>query len=133
MFLTRECDYAVRIVRVLSDYEKKPVKEISEIELIPYQFAYKILKKLEYRKLVESFRGIHGGYRLCKPLTEITLLEIVSSVDKGLLINDCLEVGHDCPRDSLSAPCKVRRELCRLQKVLTDGLSEKSMDEILNG
>ena len=46
VLITRETDYALRILQSLLNGEKKSVGEISEQELIPQQFAYKIMKKL---------------------------------------------------------------------------------------
>lgn len=46
MIITKETDYALRILRVLLDGEKHSVAEMSETELIPNQFAYQILRKL---------------------------------------------------------------------------------------
>ena len=46
MIITKETDYALRILRVLLDGEKHSVAEMSETELIPNQFAYQILKAL---------------------------------------------------------------------------------------
>ena len=40
MIITKETDYALRILRVLLDGEKHSVAEMSETELIPTQFAY---------------------------------------------------------------------------------------------
>ena len=40
MIITKETDYALRILRVLLDGEKHSVAEMSETELIPNQFAY---------------------------------------------------------------------------------------------
>ena len=45
MIITKETDYALRILRVLLDGEKHSVAEMSETELIPNQFAYQILRK----------------------------------------------------------------------------------------
>ena len=42
MIITKETDYAMRILRVLLDGEKHSVAEMSKTELIPTQFAYQI-------------------------------------------------------------------------------------------
>ena len=47
MLITRECDYAVRVIRALSGAERLSVGEICEREEITAPFAYKILKKLQ--------------------------------------------------------------------------------------
>ena len=46
MLITRETDYALRMLRVLLDGEKHSAAEMAETELIPMQFAYQILRKL---------------------------------------------------------------------------------------
>ncbi len=61
MIITKETDYALRILRVLLDGEKHSVAEMSETELIPNQFAYQILRKLSAGNLVRVSRGALGG------------------------------------------------------------------------
>ena len=68
MLITRECDYAVRIVRALAGGEKLCVNQICEKEDLTPAFVYKILKKLEKKEIVKSFRGSNGGYALKKSL-----------------------------------------------------------------
>ena len=46
MLITRECDYAVRVLRAMAEEKRVSVNEICEKELITAPFAYKILKKL---------------------------------------------------------------------------------------
>ena len=130
MFLTRECDYAVRVVRALADSEKKPVNMICEEEHVPVYFAYKILKKLEKAKIVQATRGAIGGYQLAKNLNKITLLDIVAAIDSELLINACLKEGFDCSRDTDDHRCKVHVELCGIQDRLVEMLQEKTMDQL---
>ena len=60
MIITKETDYALRILRVLLDGEKHSVAEMSETELIPNQFAYQILRKLSAGNLVQVSRGALG-------------------------------------------------------------------------
>ena len=64
MIMTRETDYAVRILRALSCGERLTVRQVCDSELVPVQFAYKILKKLASCGYVEIFRGQEGGCRL---------------------------------------------------------------------
>lgn len=61
MIITRETDYAIRILRSLADWEQKNIREISDEQLIPRQFAYKISKKLEQAGYIEIIRGAQGG------------------------------------------------------------------------
>ena len=129
MFITRESDYAVRIVRELADGGKKTVQEICRREEVPPQFGYKILKKLENRGLVKGFRGINGGYSLAKNVDEITLFDVICAVDGNLLVSECMNHGYLCPMNQ-GRRCGVHAEFARIQELLIRSLQEKSLGEI---
>ena len=131
MFLTKECDYAIRVVRSLADREIKSVKMICADEHIPHPFAYKILKKLEWAGIVKSFRGSAGGYQMVKNPDDITLLDIVSAVDDHLLLNECLQEGYVCENNAHGRLCSVHIELNRLQALLVGALTEKTMRDLV--
>ena len=132
MFITRESDYAIRIIRALACGEIRTVHDICADEKVPKQFAYKILKKLERGKLVRVQRGAHGGYRLWKQLSDITLYDILVSVTESLSINECLTGNSICKRNLDLAPCAVHLECKRLEDLIVSALQEKSMETILS-
>ena len=76
MFITRESDYAMRVVRALMGETRLSVSEICEREAITAPFAYKILKKLQNAGIVEGYRGVHGGYALKRDPADLTLYDI---------------------------------------------------------
>lgn len=131
MFLTKECDYAIRAVRALADYEIKTVAIISELEHIPLNFAYKILKKLERVGIVESFRGKLGGYGLSKKLDQISVLDIISATNENLYINECLRPGHICPNNTENSRCSVHQALAHIQEDLSNTLKNTTIDMVL--
>ena len=133
MLINRECDYAIRIVRELADGELKTVREISAVEYIPQQYAYKILKKLEKARIVNVFRGTYGGYRLWKCPKQITLYDILTAIIGNIAINDCLIEGNNCPRNTEQSPCTVHKECRRIEDLIVAVLQEKTMAELLGG
>ncbi|MDR3281061.1 MAG: Rrf2 family transcriptional regulator [Synergistaceae bacterium] len=133
MLLTKECDYGIRIVRGLSDGLKKSVVKLCEIENIPRQYAYKILKKLEHSGIVKSYRGPSGGYMLEKSLHELSLLSIVTSIEDDVLILECMKKGYICAQNMPNYQCSVHKEMLRLQGVLMAAMAERSMEEIIQG
>ena len=55
MLITKEADYAIRIMRSLKDKEKHTVKDICQAEGVPESFAYR-----DYRQAAEGrvyYRG----------------------------------------------------------------------------
>lgn len=130
MLITRECDYAVRIIRALSESEKLCVNQICEKEELTPAFVYKILKKLEKKGLVKSYRGSNGGYALKADTSEVTLLDIYLAVDPEFYMIECMNPDKPCVRNQGDG-CKVHQELCRIQKVLIDELKSRTMKEII--
>jgi Rrf2 family protein len=132
MFVTRESDYAVRVLRELADRKLKTVQLICEREMVPFQYCYKILKKLEKRGLVKSVRGANGGYHIVKDPEFITLFDIITSIDdESLVITECLKHGFDCPKNRGLPMCKVHAEFGRIQALLLNSLKEKSLAELV--
>ncbi|MDD3139882.1 MAG: Rrf2 family transcriptional regulator [Lachnospiraceae bacterium] len=131
MLLTRESDYAVRIVRALKNGEKQPVKNICAEEDIPEPFTYKILKKLEKAGIVKAIRGAQGGYYLSRKINELTLEDIVMAIDSDLAITQCTTKNCECIRNEILAPCTVHNELQRIQEILIKELKSKTLAEIL--
>jgi len=132
MFLTKECDYGVRIIRSLSDGAKKTVETIALEQHIPKKYAYKIVKKLERAGYIYSIRGRGGGYRLLKPLNSFTLVDVVVAIDPARYVTDCLRDDSTCVfKKEPEKPCLVHITLAELQEQVISDLSAKTMDQIL--
>jgi Rrf2 family protein len=131
MFITREADYAVRIIRELAHGNRETVQRICEQERVPLPYGYKILKKLEKGGLVRSFRGTKGGYALARETGRITLFDVIGAVDGDLIVHECLHHGFVCPLDSGKKRCAIHQEFLRIQQVVVRELSERTLAEIL--
>lgn len=133
MLITRECDYAVRVIRALSGAERLSVGEICEKEEITAPFAYKILKKLQKAQLVRGFRGVHGGYSMNMDVSRITLYDVYTAIDPELMIIECMDPHYRCVRDDRDrTPCLVHRELVDIQQELWKLLRRKSLQELFD-
>ena len=94
MKITQESDYAIKIVLYLSKLDKGEIanaREISEAEKMSMKFALKILRRLCKVKLVESFRGIKGGYKLKKSADDISLRSVIEVIQGDLFMNTSLK------------------------------------------
>ena len=131
MFLTKECDYGIRVIRALSNGRKKNVKEICDAEHVPGQYAYKILKKLERAGLVRSLRGRDGGYRLVKPLDTFFIHDIVTAIDENLFVFECLLDDRLCPLNpNRGDPCTIHIEYDRIQTALVAEMQRTPMSKL---
>ena len=133
MLITRECDYAVRVLRAMAENRRVSVNEICERELITAPFAYKILKKLQKSGMVRGYRGVHGGYVLNCDLDQVTLYDIYTTIDPDMFIIDCLQPGYNCARNGADGEkCTVHSELCEIQQELCRMLQRKSLKKLIN-
>ena len=62
---------------------------ISEREHISLSYLEQLFGKLRRKGLVESTRGPGGGYTLGKPAAEITITDIITSVDEPMDATKC--------------------------------------------
>ena len=97
MIITRETDYALRILRALMDGQLHTVGELAQGELLPQPFAYKIIKKLCKAGLVQITRGAAGGCRLSAGLSQVTLYDLLLALGEPSAIAACMEPGYACP------------------------------------
>jgi Rrf2 family cysteine metabolism transcriptional repressor len=74
------------LVFLARHFGKEPIKvrEIANGEDLPEKFLELILLELKHARIVESVRGAHGGYRLKRPPSEISLGEIIRCIDGPL-------------------------------------------------
>jgi Rrf2 family protein len=87
MRLTRASSYALTAAAYMAGQKKNgPTAShvIAKKRGIPERFLLKVLKPLVSAQVLFSVKGPHGGYRLARPATEISLLEILEAVDGPL-------------------------------------------------
>lgn len=99
MVMTLEADYAVRIVEYLTLHPGRcDAHTISEAMQVPLRFCLKILRDLVGEGMVCSFKGAKGGYTLARPASEITLREVIESVEGPYMLSRCQKAEYDCGR-----------------------------------
>lgn len=97
MHMTLEADYAVRIVELLAaSGEKTDAASIAERTHVPLRFCLKILRKLVADGIIVSYKGAHGGYELARSPADITLREVIESVEGPYILNRCQKEEYDC-------------------------------------
>ena len=133
MVITRETDYALRILRALLDGELHTAGQIAQEELLPQAFAYKIMKKLEKSGLVAVVRGPAGGCRLAADLDKTSLYDLMVAMGERSDLSSCMDPDYSCSWRSCHGGCGVHCKLLEIQKKLDTELQSHSLQEILAG
>ncbi len=132
MLVTRETDYAVRCILFLAQDEDQVsnVTEVSRKMHIPKTFLAKIFQRLVKAGLVESIRGMNGGFRLAKKPEAISLLDIMVAIQGPAGINVCAVNSKKCRR---SSTCSVHPVWVELRKDVDRKLREQTIARLISG
>ncbi len=96
MKLSTKGRYATRILLCISRLQGDqpvPKKRISEQEGISTDYIEQIIVPLKNAGLVNSVRGLRGGFRLAKDPAEITVYDILSASEGDINLVGCLAEG----------------------------------------
>ena len=131
MKLTRACGYALHAVEYLAARGAGPPvasHRIAEARGVPERFLLKVLKPLVTAGVLRSLKGPNGGFRLARPASQVTLLEVVEAVDGPIHGHTPLGGARGDGLDSrLGAVCQGVADLVRrrLGKVRLSDLAGK--------
>jgi Rrf2 family iron-sulfur cluster assembly transcriptional regulator len=98
MKLSTKGRYAVTAMMDLAIHDHEgPVTlaDISQCQGISLSYLEQLFAKLRKEGLVEGVRGPGGGYRLGRPASQISIAEIINSVDENIDVTRCLG-NKDC-------------------------------------
>jgi Rrf2 family protein len=119
--------YGVRMVVTLA--QKGEVMSTSEIAKemgVSPLYLRQLAPVLEKSGIIQSFRGVKGGYILKAKPEEITIAEIVQAFNEDFSLLDCIKSENSCPR---SPDCTTRF----LWKELSDTLRHSLQSITLGG
>src|SRR6202045_3637700 len=124
--MSRLTDYATVLLAALAGEPERvqTAASLAEQTRIAPPTVSKLLKQLQRAGLVASTRGLHGGYQLAKPATQISAAAILDALEGPLALTDC-SVGHgNC---DIEATCRVGKVWQRLNLAIRPSLYEVSL------
>jgi len=99
--ITQKCQYALRAIFELAQRGNQgPVKisDIAKAQAIPALFLETILNQLKQAGIVESRRGVRGGYVLMASPSRLTAGDIIRQIDGlGNPVKCVVGGGEECP------------------------------------
>jgi Rrf2 family protein len=127
MDITRKSDYAIRMMTALATAGSEcpvSVRELAEAQSVPYAFARSVQRDLMAAGLVTVTRGASGGMCLARPAAEITLLDVVESIQGQLSISVCANDPEWCAR---SGGCATHGVWLQADKLVRDLLAGRTL------
>ncbi len=128
---SKGCEYAICALTQI------PLKDSSQSFLavdicrkanVPEHSTRKALQLLVGGGLLESVSGPGGGYKLTKNPRNISLLDIIKSIDGENVFDHCIVGLSKCGSGS---PCPVHKTWTRMKSKMLTELSRKTLYELL--
>ena len=112
--ISQTVEYALRAIVTIAQADGAPCTSqvIATKTQVPAPYLSKLMQRLVRSNLVQSKRGLHGGFVLAKSPNELTVWDVVDAVDPIKRI-------RECPLDLKSH----QGNLCPLHSKLDDALA----------
>jgi Rrf2 family protein len=134
MRVSSKAHYGLRMMTEFAKaYGQGPLSlaEVARAESLPLAYLEQLAGWLRRGGLIESTRGVHGGYRLSRAPEEITVLDIVIVVEGEVAPVECVAHGYEpgsCVRES---DCASRSLWQRLKESIDSVLRATTLAELV--
>lgn len=135
MKMSTKGKYGVRAVyEIARHYGKGPIsiKEIAERQGISFSYLEQLLHKLGKAGLIESVRGPAGGYLLARKPSELTIGDIVRTLEGPIALSHCLEPGEEPGECNQADDCVARMVWAKVGAKIEQALDSISFNDLLS-
>jgi len=127
--ISRLTDYATVLLAALAGEPERvqTATALAEQTHIAAPTVSKLLKQLQRAGLVSSTRGLHGGYQLARPASQISAAAILDALEGPVAITDCAAGHGNC---EIEAGCRVSRVWQRVNLAMRRALYDVSLAQL---
>jgi len=134
--ISKLADYGVVLLTTMAarsaQKDKFNARDLAEMTNLPMPMVSKVLKALARENLLESHRGINGGYTLAKPAEEINAVEIISALDGPIALTSCVESSQDANGCGIIGSCDLQNFWQLANNAITSSLKNITLKQLLN-
>jgi FeS assembly SUF system regulator len=128
--VTKLADYGIVILTHFANQggANANARDIAGLVRLPQPVVSKILKLLAKHGLLESQRGIKGGFRLARSPESITVAQIIRALEGPIAVTECTDRIHgDC---GLKTGCPVRTNWHLINHAIHQALEKITLAEM---
>jgi len=111
-----------------------PLSDIAKRQSISLKYLEQLTSKLKKAGLITSQRGPFGGHMLAKPPGEITISDIVKSLEGTTALTECSESQEPyCGVCNRAGECLSRWIWIEASKAMFERLDQITLESLING
>lgn len=136
MRITQWGEYGLLCSMYIAEQTKKGndtvgAAEIADSLSIALQYTQQILQRLRKGDIIDSVRGPHGGYKLTRPSTDISVANILTAAEGDTFEVICETKPIDSERCGSDTPCSLRNLWVDLKDHINEFLTAKTLEELI--
>lgn len=129
--ITRNTDYALRAICYIAKQDRVvTVAELVRMLGVPYPFMRKILQQMSRNKMLESYKGQAGGFKLKLSLKKISVLKIMHIFQGQVGLNGCFLKKNICPN---KGKCILRKKIHLIENRVLAQLKRITIASLIKG
>ena len=109
--------HVTTLLAVLPPERALPAAKLAEYHGVPAAYLAKHLQALSRGGILESVQGPRGGYRLARPASAITVLDVVEAIDGAEPAFRCTEIRR---RGPTAQPASAYRLACGIHRAMDE-------------
>jgi FeS assembly SUF system regulator len=125
--ISKLADYGTVVMVYLTHHQDKlcNARDIAEQTHLSLPTVSKLLKQLTAAGLLISVRGVNGGYRLQRPASDISVADILFTLDEHRGIIECDHQPNEC---SLSQVCRIQTNWRLISRAIESALTSVTLE-----
>ncbi len=112
-----------------------PASVLAEFHGVPSAYLAKQMQALSRANIVESIPGRKGGYKMARPATDVTLLDVVLALEGPGRAFRCTEIRQQGPSavspSSYVKPCGIAAAMWRAEEMYREGLAATTIADLV--
>jgi len=129
--LSKTSKYALQALILIASVGKNEYilsKQIASALSIPKEYLNKVMRLLVQMKYVKSLKGPQGGFRLARDPREITIYDVLQSIDGTDFFQMCLLRAGTCDERN---PCALHHYWQKILGQIRAVLDRVTLDELV--
>ena len=134
--LSKKCQYALHALIYLGQHQDVGlifISQIAEAKKIPKKFLEAILLDLKNTNILGSKKGKGGGYYLKRKPEEITVLQVVRSIDGAVAMLPCVSLNYyeSCGMCENEKECSINHLFSKVRDETLKVLSKSTLADLI--